>query len=153
MRQRGLALFVLALATAAWAGADTPGARTPRPAIVPAKAGTQCVAPPAQMRRNHMEMLKHQRDETVHGGIRGAKASLKACVECHASPATHSVAKAAGDFCVGCHSYAAVKVDCFECHASTPKGGASAFHVPLGPDHRSPLAMQLRSQLKKGTAP
>ena len=92
-------------------------------------------------------------DETVHGGIRGAKASLKACVECHASTPTGSVAKAPGDFCVACHSYAAVKIDCFECHASTPKGSASAFHVPLGPDNRSPLALRMRAQLNKGMQP
>jgi hypothetical protein len=24
-------------------------------------------------------------------------------------------------FCASCHSYAAVRVDCFECHASTPE--------------------------------
>jgi hypothetical protein len=150
--RRGLAMFVLALATAAWAGADAPAARTPRPAIAPAKAGTQCVAPPAQMRREHMSVLEHQRDETVRGGIRGARASLKACVECHASPDTRSVATAPGDFCVNCHSYAAVKVDCFQCHASMPAAGATAFHAPPGPDHHSPLALQLRAQLKKGFA-
>ena len=42
-------------------------------------------APPEVMRRTHMEMLKHQRDETVHGGVRGARASLVGCVDCHAS--------------------------------------------------------------------
>ncbi len=63
-------------------------------------------------------MLKHQRDETVHGGIRGAKASLKACVECHAGKETGSVAASKQDFCESCHAYAAVKLDCFECHAS-----------------------------------
>ena len=68
------------------------------------------------MRRNHMDLLKHQRDETMHGGMRGAKYSLKACIECHASQKTGSVAQAQTDFCVSCHSYAAVKIDCFECH-------------------------------------
>jgi hypothetical protein len=28
------------------------------------------------------------------------------------------VAAAPGDFCVSCHTYAAVRIDCFECHAS-----------------------------------
>jgi len=95
--------------------------RTPLPVITPAAAGTQCIAPPAEMRRNHMKMLTHQRDDTVRGGIRGAKASLKGCVECHAGAQTHSVVKASTDFCVSCHSYAAVKIDCFECHASKPR--------------------------------
>ena len=33
---------------------------------------------------------------------------------------TGSVAAAPTNFCVSCHSYAAVKLDCFECHASKP---------------------------------
>jgi predicted CXXCH cytochrome family protein len=94
--------------------------RTPHPVIEKARAGTQCIAPPATMRRDHPAMLKHQRDDTVRGGIRGAKASLKACVECHASAATASVARAETNFCVSCHSYAAVKLDCFECHTTKP---------------------------------
>jgi predicted CXXCH cytochrome family protein len=72
------------------------------------------------MRRDHMELLKHQRDATVHGGIRGAKASLKECVACHAGATTGSVAQSETNFCVSCHTYAAVKIDCFECHATRP---------------------------------
>ena len=86
------------------------------PVIEPAR-GAQCVADPAFMRRNHMDLLKHQRNETVHLGVRDARASLKGCIECHASKASGSVATAKTDFCVSCHSYAAVKVDCFECHS------------------------------------
>jgi predicted CXXCH cytochrome family protein len=112
LRLAGL-LCAMALAPA-WAG----GARTPVPTIEPARAGTQCIADPATMRRDHPTMLKHQRDDTVRGGIRGAKASLRGCIDCHASPATASVAKSETNFCVSCHSYAAVKVDCFECHTS-----------------------------------
>ncbi|MCC7457623.1 MAG: hypothetical protein IT390_11675 [Nitrospira sp.] len=91
-----------------------------QPAIAPATRGAQCVDDTALMRRNHMDMLKHQRDDTVHGGIRGAKYSLKGCIGCHASAATGSVAQAPTDFCVGCHRYAAVSIDCFECHSSRP---------------------------------
>jgi hypothetical protein len=96
--------------------------RTPKPVVEPAVAGSQCVEPPAVMRRNHMAFLKHQRDDTVRGGIRGAKHSLKACIDCHASQKTASVAKAETNFCVSCHTYAAVKIDCFECHTDkSPK--------------------------------
>jgi hypothetical protein len=118
--QRRLAA-VLALAwIASTALAQTAEAgRTPKPAIEPAR-GEACVADPAFMRRNHMQLLKHQRDETVHLGVRGARASLKGCIECHASSASGSVAQAPGDFCASCHRYAAVKIDCFECHASKP---------------------------------
>ena len=98
--------------------------RTPLPAVEPAKAGTQCVEVPATMRRSHMDFLKHQRDDTVHKGIRGAKHSLKGCVDCHASRQTGSVAAAPGDFCVSCHSYTAVKIDCFECHTGKAQAAA-----------------------------
>ena len=90
------------------------------PAIEPAKAGTQCVAAPEVMRRQHPQMLKHQRDVTVHRGVRQGRDSLQGCVECHASAATGSVAQAKTDFCSSCHGYAAVQIDCFECHASKP---------------------------------
>ncbi len=98
--------------------------RTPVPHITPARAGSTCVADPSTMRRQHMTMLRHQRDATVHGGIRGTSQSLKACIDCHASRVTGSVAQAPGDFCVSCHSYASVQIDCFECHASRPASAA-----------------------------
>ncbi len=113
-----LALVLLIAAGAAMAG--EPSGRTPRPLIEPARAGTQCVAAPEIMRRDHPQMLKHQRDVTVHRGVRQARDSLQGCVGCHASAATGSVAEAKTDFCSSCHGYAAVKIDCFECHASRP---------------------------------
>jgi hypothetical protein len=109
--------LVLLIATGA-AIAGEPDGRTPKPAIERATAGTQCVASPEVMRRDHPSMLKHQRDETVHRGVRESKSSLKACIGCHASAATGSVAQAKTDFCSSCHSYAAVQIDCFECHSS-----------------------------------
>ena len=103
------------------AGAADEGGRTPRPVIERATPGTQCVAEPALMRREHMNLLKHQRIDTVRGGIRGARYSLKGCIDCHASLKTHSVAKTETNFCISCHSYAAVRIDCFECHSSQPR--------------------------------
>ena len=114
-------------ALVAWSPAGAEPGRTPRPVIEKA-AGAQCVEPAPVMRRNHMRYLKHQRDDTVRGGIRGAKYSLKDCVDCHASQKTASVNRTETNFCVSCHSYAAVKIDCFECHTGkSPKlaaGGA-----------------------------
>ena len=131
---RALALLLLVLAGVAFA-ATAGGARgTLEPAVPKAKPGTQCVADPATMRRQHPAMLTHQRDETVREGVRGEKVSLKTCVECHASSTTGSVAAAPGDFCVSCHAYAAVKIDCFECHASKP-AGSGAFHPLTGSHH------------------
>lgn len=122
------AAALLALAIAAWTGAAlaqaTASGRVPKPVIEKAR-GEQCVADPAFMRLNHMDLLKHQRNETVHRGVRNARASLRGCIECHASSATGSVAAAPTDFCASCHSYAAVKVDCFECHASKPAAAAA----------------------------
>lgn len=110
-------LLLLSLLTAGIACAGENAGRTPKPVVEAATAGTQCVAPPEVMRREHMNFLKHQRDDTVHGGIRGAKFSLKGCIDCHASHKTGSVTQAETNFCVSCHSYAAVKIDCFECHS------------------------------------
>ena len=102
------------------------GSRTVQPAIEIANPGN-CVAPVEEMRRNHMEMLRHQRDRTLRQGIRGEAVSLNACIECHASKKTGSVLGANDNFCQGCHSYAAVKLDCFECHQ--PKAGFKAAGV------------------------
>jgi hypothetical protein len=90
------------------------------PVIERAVKGERCVEDTATMRRDHMRFLEHQRDATVHGGIRGARHSLKECIACHAGKTSGSVAQAKSDFCVACHAYAAVKIDCFECHSSKP---------------------------------
>ena len=99
------------------------GGRTAKPVIEIANPG-KCVAPPEEMRRNHMEMLKHQRDLTLREGIRGTKVSLNGCIECHASKKTGSVIGGNDNFCQGCHAYAAVKLDCWDCHQ--PKAGYQA---------------------------
>lgn len=105
-------LFIMLLATMpAWA------AQTLTPKLDIGKGG-QCVEPPQWMRKNHMQVLLHQRDETVHQGIRDGKYSLKVCIECHASLRDNSVLGRADSFCEGCHRYEAVKIDCFECHSS-----------------------------------
>jgi hypothetical protein len=102
-------------------------ADVPKPAIVIDKRDTTCVAPPAEMRRQHMEMLRHQRDRTLRQGERGARVSLNGCVDCHASSKTGAVVGSKEDFCEGCHAYVAVKLDCFECHQG--KTGNRAMKV------------------------
>jgi predicted CXXCH cytochrome family protein len=121
MRLAASILLGGALALVLAAGPSAAGERTPKPVIERATQGTQCVEPVDYMRRHHMDLLKHQRDDTVHGGIRGAKHSLKGCIDCHASAQSQSVAKQETNFCVSCHSYAAVKIDCFGCHATQPQ--------------------------------
>lgn len=83
--------------------------------------GGQCVKDPQWMRKNHMHLLKHQRDETLRKGIRDERISLKNCIECHASTKDDSVVARDDSFCVGCHRYEAVKIDCFECHSGIRK--------------------------------
>ncbi len=83
--------------------------------------GGQCVRDPQWMRKNHMHLLIHQRDETLRKGIRDDQISLKNCIECHASTKDDSVIARDDSFCVACHKYEAVKIDCFECHSGIRK--------------------------------
>jgi hypothetical protein len=122
MIRKGLWIAVIASlglgAVAAIASEKKKNSRVPLPAVQ-TPPGEKCVEPTDVMRRDHMKFILHQRDETVHRGIRTVKHSLKNCVNCHADPQTNSVLGKDG-FCQSCHSYAAVKIDCFECHAATP---------------------------------
>lgn len=84
----------------------------------------QCVAETDFMRRNHMDMLKHDRDETMYKGIRDNKFSLKGCIDCHQKETDDGQLATIKDeqhFCRSCHDYAAVTIDCFQCHASKPE--------------------------------
>jgi hypothetical protein len=84
-----------------------------------------CVEPTPFMRRNHFELIEHQRDATVHQGIRSTKYSLAGCIACHVAKdsAGHPVPVNAPDqFCNACHRYAAVHVNCFDCHSPVPNG-------------------------------
>ncbi len=131
-----LAAFIMLTTalTMAAEGAKTVGSRVTAPIVEKAKGG-ECVADPAFMRRNHADLLKHQRDDTMRGGIRTGKNSLKACIECHASKTTNSVNATGSNFCQSCHNFTAVKIDCFECHASKP--APTAFHPLLAPHGNS----------------
>lgn len=98
--------------------------------VVPKANSGPCVRKPESMRRNHMDLLKHQRDETMHKGMRGKSAdSLKECVSCHSvknDDGKFVDIESPKHFCRVCHDYAAVRVDCFQCHASTPDEKKSA---------------------------
>ena len=143
MPRRLLTLGLLALLAAA-AFARAPQAAcaaelsaVPLPEISKGK-GESCVAETDFMRRNHMDLLRHQRDETLREGIRGARFSLKGCVDCHAVPGADGTPVGADDprfFCTACHLYTAVRIDCFECHASRPQAaGVSGALSMVGRD-------------------
>jgi predicted CXXCH cytochrome family protein len=90
--------------------------------------GEKCVADTDWMRRNHMVVLMHQRDATVHDGIRTKRFSLKGCIDCHAVKGADGkpvTVASSTHFCRTCHDYVAVRVDCFECHASRPEAKAT----------------------------
>jgi len=78
--------------------------------------GDKCVvSPTSKMLRNHPAYILDQRDKTVYKGIRTKQFRLQNCVNCHADPKTNSVLGNNG-FCQNCHTYTAVKIDCFSCH-------------------------------------
>lgn len=92
-----------------------------------------CVEPTERMRRMHMEFIKHQRILTVHQGVRNTKHSLAGCVDCHVSYDAQQRPRpinAPDQFCGACHRYAAVKLDCFDCHAAVPNRPTDR-HPPL----------------------
>lgn len=98
---------------------------------IPRGRGERCVEDTDFMRRNHMTLLLHQRDDTVLQGIRSKRYSLKECISCHAVQGADTRAVTASDpqhFCRSCHDYAAVKIDCFQCHASRPDIDADTGH-------------------------
>jgi hypothetical protein len=119
----GIFAALLAIAGFADSGPRAAG-RVPLP-VVKIEKGEACVAPVAEMRRDHMKMLLHQRDRTMREGVRSPRFSLKSCVECHASAKTGSVLGGEG-FCSSCHAYASVKIDCFECHTPMRQAGLAS---------------------------
>jgi hypothetical protein len=132
-RKALLAAALLGLALAAGSGVPqergTTAGRVPKPVIAEAQ-GEKCVEPTDFMRRNHMKVLMFHRDRTMHEGIRTTQHSLKGCVECHAGPKSGTVAGSKDDFCQSCHTYAAVSIDCFECHATKPRQAVAGGRKP-----------------------
>ena len=108
---------VLAGGGVAPAHAPSHAGRVPVPTIAPGR--DRCVADPGYMRRNHMDFLRHARDRTVREGVRTGGATLEGCLQCHAVRTADGNQASGERFCDSCHRYAAVKLDCFECHAGT----------------------------------
>ena len=108
----------------------TPVTADPLGPFIPKAMGEQCVEPTQVMRERHWEFILHQRDDTVHQGIRTSRHSLKNCLECHVQPdktGRYPRITEKGHFCRNCHVYAGVTLDCFECHADRPQ---QAYDLP-----------------------
>ena len=122
-----LLLAALALAPAA---AETPASGFGAVAIPqPSKPelAAECVEPVDVMRREHMNLLDHQRDRSVVDGERDGKYSLVGCMDCHNPVDATGEAPRYEDeqhFCTACHAYASVDIDCFQCHADRGYGQA-----------------------------
>jgi len=113
--------------------------RIPLPVVPKAQSEAKtCVEPTDVMRKQHHVFLKHQRDDTMHQGIRTESHSLKNCINCHVTPNEKgeilSVHEDDGHFCVSCHRYAAVSIDCFQCHLSVPETTSANAITELGLD-------------------
>ncbi len=116
-----LAGLILTLPLSLFAEGDLP---TVPKAKEKATAEYGCVNPVSDMRKNHMEYLLHQRDDTMHRGIRTKKYSLAGCIDCHVSADKNGDYAKFGEsehFCSSCHNYAAVTIDCFQCHNDKPQ--------------------------------
>jgi len=85
---------------------------------------TLCVEPVAVMRKQHFEFMLEHRDATVIDGVRTKKHSLNECISCHITANSEGhFARYSEDthFCASCHKFAAVNIDCFQCHADRPE--------------------------------
>ena len=121
---RFTAILSLAASLLLAAPAAQGDSRVPTPAIPPAVQGEQCVEETDYMRRHHGHLLNVHRDDALRRGIRTERHSLDGCLQCHSEPrqqpATASSGKQGVAFCASCHSYAGVRIDCFQCHATVP---------------------------------
>ncbi len=130
----------------------SPPRNTPK-AVAHASESQACVEPIETMRRQHMEFIKHQRDETMHKGIRTTKYSLLECINCHVTYDENQQAVSYKDeqhFCSGCHQYAAVNIDCFQCHNSKPTPSV-VKPMPGHPEFISPITIDMAKQAQQTT--
>lgn len=96
----------------------------PSPQLLADARGDQCVEETAFMRRAHMDLLMVERDQAKRLGQRNADHSFVGCINCHVAP-TASKDEPSSHFCLACHSFNAVRMDCFECHLDRPAGTLS----------------------------
>ena len=122
-------------------------------------ATQECVEPEEEMRKNHMNYILHQRDETMHAGIRTRQHSLEECVNCHTAKdeqGNYIPVNDENQFCASCHSYTSVSIDCFQCHATKPGrpstlhkvSGSAAHHSDQAPSGNTPKLVTAEGKAK-----
>lgn len=122
--------------------------------VIPKAKGERCVEPTEVMRRRHHEFILHQRDETVHRGIRTKKHQFTRCIDCHIQPTASGDYPRHDDdehFCTACHRYSSVSIDCFQCHADRPAKAYSTIKSNLNAlldkrQRHNDLSLQLLQQ-------
>lgn len=142
------AAILLLSGAALWATAraEDGAGRTPTP-HPPRAQGEHCVADTDFMRRNHMKMMMAHRQDVLHEGVRTPQFNISGCVNCHAvkgedgKPVSFASPQ---HFCRSCHTYAAVKIDCFECHNSRPETDGKAAAAEIDGEDAARLAAFLR---------
>lgn len=130
--QFGLVLPALVLAGLATILTGCGKVEAPSPHLVLEARGDQCVEPTEVIRRDHMKILMHERDEAKLYGRRNPDHSFVGCVDCHVSP-TASRDDPSTHFCMACHQFNAVRMDCFQCHTDRPSDLPSPQHS-AGPE-------------------
>lgn len=147
---RLLSLLALLTALLGAATAATAGSLLPE---VPKATGEAHEEGNAYWRKNHMDLLRHDRDLTMREGERDVQASLGECIECHAVADEAGTPVTIADerhFCRVCHDFAAVKPDCFMCHRSTPAEDNPNLVVGT-PDDANSIAAYLGRVTAEGT--
>ena len=86
----------------------------------PTNGSTECVEDEDEMKKNHMKYILHQRDATMHDGIRTKTYSLKECINCHVPKNSEVRYGDEKHFCSSCHAFTGVSIDCFQCHMDRP---------------------------------
>jgi hypothetical protein len=118
----GLIIFVLIVTFPIWFNGLKAGS-LPKPELPPG-GEKKCVESVEYMRANHMQLLNEWRDNVLRDGNRTVvtvegkdyrKGLQMACMQCHSNKEK---------FCDSCHTYAAVKPYCWDCHLS-PKEAVS----------------------------
>ena len=124
------------LMTALVLGFSAPSmARDLGPVIPEPVKGEECVEDTQEMRVNHMKYLMTHRDDVMRRGIRTKQYHLSECLECHVPARDENQPMRADNtehFCMSCHAFTGVKVDCFTCHATQPERNVM-FHPIVTP--------------------